>query len=829
MTAGAFLNPPMHSAKGNRQMPITETSNREMNGFLNRRVWGVGNVLELMRTKGELSALASMVSSLKYTIFGIALLLCAIALPTHAQTDPLNNAYKPSIDCTPGDYPSNVSLTNLLAKLRQTADSPTSIMDYGTTPLPCITIGATQNDKRAFQVNVQAPVGGYASLTVTMSNLVKSTGPGGNYTIASENIPFTFSSGSESGTTATFTISSGAPYVGEDLLIQNCSVSGYNGGGLTGAGVRVTAATSTTFQFTTVASGLGAPTGCTITPVDIITYAEGYQNVSTRTGPTGGTTSTLFGTTGLYPDPLIPTIDPYFGQTTGAFPISVSASNNQSALIDVYIPAGAPSGWYLGTATIKNSGTTIAALPVLYEVWQWPVAQGGHMPSNPSLKTSIYTSFDNLCRLAYGSSGDSTCAAAYPGSYSGIIDDLGTELDDNRLTLGNGNAFLENISYATLTTAETKLLGGLEPGRLTPIMQGATWGPMGLINHGKTLTDNTAFQTWMTTFATNGWSTFRYLLDEPGTSSSSWSTINTTAATDRTYSHIIPELVTTQYGEMNANSGTNSIDYLISLLPCSSYPASKQCNSQEPAGPYEMGNDSNLTTWLAGNCCSGAGPTRQLWRYTDCEPACGGSLVMNYPSYFVDQLPVANEAMEWTSEQANLGTAGFTLTGELYFLADNCFYNTCGGAHDPWTSVLSTGDNGDGTLVYYGTNSAHCPACPAGAQAVNVSTPIFLPTIRLLLYREGVEDYEYMALLAKSYGEASAVKAAISSWMTNSYTFNIVSTAPSGSFTGDMTDAQNTLGADVHQITFPSGGSTVSAPGNPLITRLIEMFWEVAP
>lgn len=333
------------------------------------------------------------------------------------------------------------------------------------------------------------------------------------------------------------------------------------------------------------------------------------------------------------------------------------------------------------------------------------------------------------------------------------------------------------------------------------------------MNHGKTLNDNTAFQNWMNTFLTNGWSTFRYLLDEPGTSSSSWSTINTTAATDRTFSHIIPELVTTQWYEANANSGLNSIDIMAALLPCSSYPSGKQCNGDEAAGPYEMGNDSNLTTWLAGKCCAGTGPARQLWRYTDCEPDCGGGLVMNYPSYFVDQLPVANRAMEWTTELADLGTAGFTITGELYFLVDNCFYNGggCSTTPDPWNSVKSTGDNGDGTLVYYGTNSTHCPGCPGRATAVNVSIPIFLPTVRLFLYREGIEDYEYMHLLAATYGQASNVKSIINTWMTNSYTFNIESTRASGVFTGDMTDAYMTLGSDVHQITYPSGGSTVPA------------------
>ena len=233
----------------------------------------------------------------------------------HAQSDPLNNSYKPSADCNPADYPTNIALSGPLVKLRQDSGSPSGV--YGAAP--CITVYAVANEFQSFQVHVQAPAGGYAALNVTMSALSKTTGPGGNYTIP-------------------------------------------------------------------------APSSSN---VDIVVYREQYIHVTTASGPSGGT---IHGSTGYYPDPLIPAIDPYFHQTTAAFPVSVTAGNNQSAWIDVYIPQNAPSGWYSGTVTISNSTTTLATMPVLYGVWQWPSSvNSGYMPSTATLHSVEFNGYNTLC------------------------------------------------------------------------------------------------------------------------------------------------------------------------------------------------------------------------------------------------------------------------------------------------------------------------------------------------------------------------------------------------------------------------------------------------
>lgn len=659
-------------------------------------------------------------------VAALPMLACHHGTLVQAQNDPLNNAYKPTVDCNSADYPSNVSLTNALSKLRQTADSPTSITGYGTTPLPCITIYGTQNQFVSFQVNVQAPSGGYSALTISVSAMSKSTGPG-----ASSTIP----------------------------------------------------APSTSAN-------------------DIVVYREYYTYI-----PSPNQSGHIwFDATGYYPDALIPAIDPYWHQTTAAFPVTVAAGQNQSAWVDVYIPEAAPSGWYSGTATVSNSGTTIATLPVLLAVWQWPASDGDHMPSTPTLHTieGVVNGDNNLCVQAYTSA--STCNSTYPGSYpqTDAPDDLAVQLLDDRLNL-SVNGVVDGVASG-LSTVETDLLNGTTTPRLNTILPGAKIGPEEYSQHGFT----SSAQAWVSNFVSNGWfntnQTWDYLCDEPP-SGCTWANLNAWAAADRGYSTPnVPELVTTDLADATANSALNSIDWMIVHIV-----------NMEPAGGSNQ--RSTYNTWLSGNCCSGSGPKRELWLYTSCDPNCGSGTTGEYPNYAIDNLPVANEALEWMSFR-------YDVAGELYYSLDGCFWGN-NGCKTPWGPELSAGVYGDGNLLYVGTNAAHCSSC--GGAFVNVSTPIWMPSIRVKLMRDGVQDYEYLYLLNSLGGQyATDVTNAINEWIQTGCNFNATATAAatvsdqaggcqSGSttFSGDITDAKIALGAAVHQLTYPP---VLQPPTNPMAT-----------
>jgi hypothetical protein len=66
---------------------------------------------------------------------------------------------------------------------------------------------------------------------------------------------------------------------------------------------------------------------------------------------------------------------------------------------------------------------------------------------------------------------------------------------------------------------------------------------------------------------------------------------------------------------------------------------------------------------------------------------------------------------------------------------------------DPWTQApFYTGNGlpqqGDKGIIYYGEGSLVYPARPVGYDGV-------VPTIRLKALRDGIQDYEYMAILER--------------------------------------------------------------------------------
>ncbi len=82
-------------------------------------------------------------------------------------------------------------------------------------------------------------------------------------------------------------------------------------------------------QLTVTVSDFHGPDGAVIrSSSNVIVYREAYLDITTLSDANGGL--------GMTPDPLIPTIDPYFHQARNAFPVTVPANQTQSAWIDVW-------------------------------------------------------------------------------------------------------------------------------------------------------------------------------------------------------------------------------------------------------------------------------------------------------------------------------------------------------------------------------------------------------------------------------------------------------------------------------------------------------------
>jgi hypothetical protein len=515
-------------------------------------------------------------------------------------------------------------------------------------------------------------------------------------------------------------------------------------------------------------TGLGGNYTITNASTQIVVYREAYMNV---TGHVTSTANTFYNSTGYYPDALIPTVDPYTSQTTNAWPVSVAANQNQSAWVDVLIPPSAPSGYYLGSVTVKNGGTTLATMPVILAVWQWPSA--GYMPSTATLGSDMSGIGQAFCIQVYGSY--TACGGdAGVNSSNQLADKL---FLDHRLSLG-GSMYYSTTSFTTLESY------------FGPLLNPAKYGASGTILNGARLTTAeyapnnppTYAQNWATEASSGGWSSslFKQTVDEPGSNCTSWSNTFSWASTYHSTTPPIPVLITGNIANATTCSALNDVDWLVPII-----------NEMDPQGGSLQ--RSTYNTWLAGN----AGPTRKLGSYQSCSSTgtCANSTVggstATWPNYDIDGKPAANRAMEWLSF---LHQQSF----ELYYFATCAWQmSSCygGSAVDPWTTVYAFGGWGDGTTIYPSTSlaSVNHVTQPSGAA---LATPIIVPSIRLKQQRDGMQDYEYLNVL-KNNGQSSLVSTQIASWITNSYTFE---TSGSG-----LQAARTALGTAMHQLSYPSG------------------------
>ncbi len=237
--------------------------------------------------------------------------------------------------------------------------------------------------------------------------------------------------------------------------------------------------------------------------------------------------------------------------------------------------------------------------------------------------------------------------------------------------------------------------------------------------------------------------------------------------------------------EADAHGVTTSIDVLV---PVVNFIDDKPGNSQF-AGDQRPAYDA----FLAGS------PRREVWGYQSCmSHGCGGTVNMGspsdsdryftgWPSYMIDASAVRNRAMQWLDFK-------YRLSGELYYETAMAY------THDPWTNQWDFTGNGDGTLFYPGT-----PARIGG------TTHIPVASIRLAMIREGMEDYEYLALLSRSGGDADA-RAIADRLFPNAYSTEIDPAALMAA-REEIASRIVALGATGSATTALSGGTPAGAPG----------------
>lgn len=427
-------------------------------------------------------------------------------------------------------------------------------------------------------------------------------------------------------------------------------------------------------------SALSGPAGSTIPASRIVVYREGLYSVATP--------SSTEGAAGGWPDPLIPDVDPYYGEKRNAFPFDVPAGESRAVWVDVFVPPETTPGAYTGSVTVVGTGIGTIMVPVQLNV------RAFSLPSTASLKSAFGMGWDDACE-------------AHHGSYEACGYDAGIEKYhvlyaraalDNRISLET--VVYHFGTYADFDKIYGPLLDGTAPGRLA----GAKLTTLRLAPPASKLAE------WKAYFDSKGWGdiAFDYTCDEPP-AGCAWNTIKPQAQAVQAAG--VPPLVTTDYNDAAKHGLLDSVDILVPIVQ---YMHPKDGTDQRGTyAPFLAQSPKKQLWWyqscMSHGCGTGCSPTVDPW-YT------------GWPSYAIDSAAIQNRAMEWLSYK-------YDIQGELYFQTTHMLTTA-------WDNSCDFSGNGDGTLFYPGT-----PARIGG------KTDIPIDSIRMKLIREGMEDYEYLVLL----------------------------------------------------------------------------------
>ncbi len=489
-----------------------------------------------------------------------------------------------------------------------------------------------------------------------------------------------------------------------------------------------------------VRAGATPITGLAVTLTDLVDARSGARIAAAERAVifreeylTITTPSDLNGLRGPVPDPLVPAVDPWMHEARNAFPATVPAASTRSFWVEVHVPPGAPSGYYVGSVSVRVGSSTLATMPVRLKVW------GFELPSTSSLPNFFAVSDDAFCTVVTGSY---RACGAYPGA--GGDPDRGVEITrlltarfllDYRIT--NAETPYAGTDVATWTAFDA-LYGPLLDGTASTRLRGARMTSLAYVGVPD---DYALIARWSAHARDRGWSDrlLYYHCDEPPAGC----TFAQAAAEERAVHALTPPvstLLTAGIDEVRANRMEDAVDIVTPLV--------------DLVQPRESASTrSRYDAFLAM-------PGKRLWWYQDCteHESCSngrpGSAASLSPTYMIDASPMRNRVFQWMAHLYRIG-------GELYYGTDYCWNHACGAAtRDAWSSAYAFGGNGEGTLMY--------PGLPA---RIGGATPVPIPSIRLNLIRDGFEDYEYLHALAAA-GEGAFADAQARTFITTAHVFS---------------------------------------------------------
>jgi hypothetical protein len=444
--------------------------------------------------------------------------------------------------------------------------------------------------------------------------------------------------------------------------------------------------------------------GAEISANNVTVYLEEFVNLKRPSSIEGGD--------GLWPDPLIPRVDRYANEARNAFPFTVRRDRNQPLWVDVYVPAAAHPGQYTGSALVSLGGRVQFSVPIKLTVWRFV------LPSTSTLKSSFglkqhrgrYTNDEDLHSII----GLYTKAALLHR-----ISTNGGSMEPPRFSYNAGRMQLDWREYDA---------------EVGPFLDGAAI-PKGEPLYGARATSAeirtpSAFETeeqeklywteWTKHFQRNGWGDrlFLYLWDEPA--SRDFPEVLKRGRMSAEVEPSLRSLVTVPFTQKLAGV----VQIWVPLVNCLELKPGFPdfCDATPPLGSYARQTQPHTSLWFYQSCASHG-----------CNIV-GGQYFTGWPAYVIDASGAANRVMQWVAWK-------YRMEGELYYSMNEAYRQD----NDPWVNIRLFGGNGDGTLFY-----------PGRPDRIGGRSDIPIESIRLKLIREGMEDYEYLALLAKLDGRQSA-------------------------------------------------------------------------
>ena len=457
-------------------------------------------------------------------------------------------------------------------------------------------------------------------------------------------------------------------------------------------------------------SDFRTPENAEISGKNVTVYLEKFVNLKRPSSIEGGD--------GLWPDPLIPRVDRYANEARNAFPFTLQCGRNQPLWVEIYVPAAALPGKYRGLARISLAGTVRFSVPITLTVWRFV------LPSTSTLKSSFGLSGINALKQHRGRYTNDEDLHSITGLYTkaALL---------HRITTHGGSMEPPKFSY---DAGKMRLDWREYDAEVGPFQNGVAI-PEGEPLHGARATSAevrtpTVFETeeqeklywteWTRHFQRNGWGDrlFLYLWDEPA-SRDFPEVLKRGRVSDQTEPEL-RNLVTVPF--------TRKLEEVVRIwVPL------VNCLEMKP-GYADFCDDTPPLDAYARQ----TPPGKSLWFYQSCAShgcnVVGGQYFTGWPSYMIDAPGAANRVMQWVAWK-------FQVEGELYYSMNEAY----GQNNDPWENIRLSGGNGDGTLFY-----------PGRPDRIGGHTDIPIESIRLKLIREGMEDYEYLALLAKLDGRQAA-------------------------------------------------------------------------